>query len=126
MTALKLLACAAMLVGGAASASADEREPVYGKPAAISFAANGGIRDWHAEDDSSVYIRDRTGRWYLATLSGPCPGLLTSQAVSFKTDAMGRFDRFGAIRADFIDCAVDKLVTSPAPAAKGGPRADAR
>ena len=113
-----MLAATAMLSATAAVAGPGRNAPVYGKPASISYANAGGIADWHAEDDSSLYIRDRTGRWYYATLGGRCPSLRLSHTIGFETDPMGRFDTWGAVRTRDALCHVRTLVTSPPPAAK--------
>lgn len=113
---------AAMLLGAAAIAAPASAQDgrAYGKPAAIEF---GGVQDWHAEDNDSVYVRDRAGRWYLATLTAPCPALRFQHMIAFETDPTGRFDRWSAIRTRDQTCAIESLVASPPPAAKGGPRA---
>lgn len=109
---------------GAADEGRETRTPRYGQDAVINFAAGDGIRDWYASNDRSIYIMDRTGRWYYATLSGPCQGLRFNQGVAFETDPTGRFDTFSAIRTRFHRCHVDKLVRAPRPAAKGGKGGD--
>jgi len=94
--------------------------PAFGQDAVIDFAGAGGIRDWHAENDSSIYLMDRAGHWYLALLSGPCWGLRFNRAVAFETDVSGRFDTFSTVRTRNHRCHVDRIVRSPRPAAKGG------
>lgn len=117
---------AALLGSGVAAAPAiaadQQAKAVYGQPATIPFAANGGIRDWHAANDRQLYIRDRAGRWYLATLSAPCHGLTFNNAVAFETDELGQFDTWSRVVTRDHRCGVESLVRSPAPAAKGGPR----
>jgi hypothetical protein len=117
---LTFAAAAAALAATPAASAASERE--YGQRAAINSANFDGISDWHADDDNHLYVRDRTGRWYLATLSGPCPWLAGEPSIGFETGPMGRFDEWSAIRVGSIRCHVRSLVTSPAPAAKGGPK----
>ncbi|HEY0112619.1 MAG TPA: DUF6491 family protein [Allosphingosinicella sp.] len=120
-----LLGAATLLVGLSAvgaPAAARGKAPVYGQPARIAWAAQGGIQDWHVEDDRSIYIRDRNGRWYLATFSAPCPSLRSEYRIGFETGPLGEFDDWGVIRTPFLRCHVETLVTSPAPAAKGGGR----
>ena len=86
----------------------------------IHDAGSGGIRDWHSDDDRSIYLRDRTGRWYYATFLGVCPGVRHSPSISFKTDALGQFDRFSTISTYRGLCSVGSVVRSPKPAAIGG------
>jgi hypothetical protein len=121
-SAARSLLAAAFLFSVPASA-AERPAPVYGKPARIAYASMGGIQDWHADSDRSIYIMDRTGRWYHATLSARCPGLRFQHHLAFDTGPLGEFDTWGAVRTRDHRCRVQTLVTSPAPEAKGGPPA---
>ena len=87
----------------------------------IPFAGRGGIRDWHSDNDRSIYLRDRTGNWFFAIFHGPCPNLGVAQTIQFNTDASGTFDRFSAIATEYARCQIASVVRSPPPAAKGGP-----
>ena len=102
-------------------------EPVADAPpngareTSISYAANGGIRDWHAEDERGIYLMDRTGRWYYARFSHPCFNLPSLQSLVFSTDpATGRFDHFSTVGTGQLSCDVASVVKSRRPAAKGG------
>ena len=88
---------------------------------AIAFAANGGIRDWYSNSEKSIYLRDRTGRWYLATFNGLCPNLPAAQTIHFQTNAAGAFDHFSSVTTEYGRCQVGSVLRSEAPAAKGGP-----
>jgi hypothetical protein len=118
-----MLALAMGAAAGSAQAAAPKAEQTYGKRASIPFANSGAIRDWHADTDRSLYLRDRTGRWYHATLSGPCPSLRFQHRIGFETGPLGTFDEWSVIRTRDHRCHIDTLVTSPAPAAKGGSKA---
>ncbi len=85
----------------------------------IRDAANGGIRDWHADDDRNLYLRDRVGRWYHASFAAGCPGVRHSSTIIFNTDALGAFDRFGTISTYRGRCSVNSVVRSSPPAAIG-------
>lgn len=117
---LFILTAAALFSG--CVAAADPSSTSFGKPARINFASMGGIRDWHADSDRSLYIMDRTGRWYYATLAGPCPSLRFESQIAFETGALGELDHWGVIRTRDLRCHIASLVTSPRPEAKGGPR----
>lgn len=95
-------------------------QPVTAADTAIPFAANGGIRDWYANSERSIYLRDRTGRWYLAAFNGLCPRLPAAQTIQFETDAGGSFDRFSSIVTEYGRCQVGSVVPAQAPLAKGG------
>ena len=121
--AAKALLAGAILFSCPAGA-AERAAPVYGKPAQIDYARGDGIRDWHADSDRSIYIMDRMGRWYYATLSARCPGLRFQNQIAFDTGPLGEFDTWGSVRTRDQRCYVQTLVTSPAPPAKGGPPID--
>ena len=95
--------------------------PLTAAETSIQYAGNGGIRDWHSDNDRSIYLRDRTGRWYLAMFNGVCPNLRAAQTIHFQTDAAGTFDRFSSLSTEYGRCQVGSVVRSPAPLAKGGP-----
>ena len=86
----------------------------------IPFAANGGIVDWHATNNQSIYLRDRAGHWYYVTLAAPCPNLPFNPNISFSTDASGNFDRFSTIITPNYRCSVQSIVRSETPVGKGG------
>jgi hypothetical protein len=102
------------------SAAAQAHVPTLPPQAAIDHAANGGIRDWHAVDAKGLYLRDRTNRWYYAAFRHVCPGILTDARIAFDTHGDHRFDRLSNVVTSTETCAVESLVESPAPAAKGG------
>ncbi len=107
--------------GAALSACAPtQMQPLTAADTAIPFAAHGGIRDWYSNNEQSIFLRDRTGRWYLATFNGLCPNLPSAQTIRFETDASGSFDRFSSIGTEYGRCQVGSVVLSQAPAAKGG------
>jgi hypothetical protein len=118
------LAGAALLSNSPAAGAADQggrsRTSQFGQNAVIDHAKWGGIQDWYSNNDRSIYLMDRAGRWYLATLGGPCPGLRFNNAIAFETDPTGNFDTFSSIRTRYASCHVDRLVRAPRPAAKGG------
>ena len=87
--------------------------------AAIAFADSGGIADWHVRDERSLYVMDRPGQWYLATLEGQCWNLPFENTLSFDTGPTGRFDSFSAIITQYGRCQLQSLVRSERPAVKG-------
>ena len=114
----------AMLLGAAllgACAAAPASAPLVGGNAYIPDAARGGIADYHVENERTVYLRDRTNRWYRVELSANCPGLRFNPTINFSTDPIGNFDRSGYISTREARCAVQSIDFSPAPADKGGP-----
>ena len=102
-----------------------------GTETTIPYAANGGIRNMQAEGSGSniIYLQDRTQRWYKVVLSGPCLPDRTLDAISFKTDSNGTFDRFSQIRSlknPERTCGVTSIVGSAPPEGQPGAPKSAR
>lgn len=120
-----LAASALMASAPAAAASGEEAAQ---KPAAaaakprearISFANEGGIRDWQADGDRGIWVQDNHRRWYYGKFMSPCTGLQFVYAVRFKTGAAGELDRFGAVRArDTGNCTFTSFTESEGPPKK--------
>ena len=86
---------------------------------AIVFANSGGIVDWYANDETKLYVMDRTGRWYQARFQAPCWKLDVGNSLLFDTGISGRFDSFSSVVTPYGACRVDSLTRSQRPAAKG-------
>lgn len=65
--------------------------------ASIPFADHGGVDDWRAEGDSTIYFKDQHRRWYRAELFGPAFDLPYVEHIGIDARPGGRLDRFGAI-----------------------------
>jgi hypothetical protein len=87
---------------------------------AINYAGEGGIRDWYAKDTVSIYLMDRTMRWYKATFSAPCKDLLLDPTIAFDAGVDGRLERSDFVHVRDVSCRIASLVRSERPAAKGG------
>jgi hypothetical protein len=111
------LAVATSVLVPLAGVSAQDLHP--GRETAIDWAREGSIVDWHAQEDDRLFIMDRAGRWYLATLSGMCPQLNSASTIGFVPGLSGRFDRFSSVLSQGVSCRVESLVRAPRPAAKG-------
>lgn len=98
-----MLACALPL---AATASDDARIP---------FANLGGIQDWRAADDDTLYIQGRTDQWYRAELLGPCVGLDFATTIGFEVQPTGTFDEFSSVIVDGRRCALRTFVEVAGP-----------
>lgn len=87
--------------------------------ASIPFANHGGIRDWQADHDRGLWVQDVHGKWYYASLMGPCTGLNFAQTIGFDTRPMGSFDRWSAIVVPrYGRCIVQTFSMSPGPPRK--------
>ena len=105
-------ACVAASPGGLTQPARNE--------VSIPFAAHGGIRDWEAEGDKAILLRDRANRWYRATFLGTCPRIGYGQTLIFNTDAGGSFDRFSTIQSEYGVCQIGSVVPAAAPLSRGG------
>lgn len=82
------------LAGSPVLAATNAKQP---SAAAIPFANHGGIRDWVAEGDRTLYVQDNFRKWYRATLFAPAFDLPFAQAIGFDTRPMGTLDRWSAV-----------------------------
>lgn len=102
-----LVAFAGYLTAAADSSSPPAKE--RSERAYIPFAHLGGIRDWRAVDNDTLYIEGRNDRWYRAELLGPCVGLTFETTIGFVLEPSGSFDRFSSIVADGQQCHLKSL-----------------
>lgn len=91
----------------------------------ITFAGNGGLRDWQAGPANSdiLYVRDRALRWYQVQLTGPYIKDRALDTLTYTTDANGTFDRFSQImmrRYPNQVCGVRSVRTSLPPQGQPG------
>ena len=91
--------------------------------ASIAFANHGGIDDWTATDDRTIYFEDRFRRWYRADLMGPCTGLDFAWHIGVDTGVNGSLDRWGAVFVDGQRCPFQSFVAVSGPPPE---RADAK
>ncbi len=99
-----------------------------GAETTITFASNGGIRNYHPGEPGIVYLQDRRLRWYRVRLSGDCLQSRTGlDTLAFETDVTGTFDRFSTIRSSRFPaqvCGVTSIRSSLPPAGQpGAPKA---
>jgi hypothetical protein len=102
------LAAAPALAGPQASAAAPPE-------ASIPFANHDGIWDWREGDRQTIYIQDRSRRWYKATLMRPSYDLRGTTAVAFETGPTDRFDKFSWVVIRGQRYAVESLVRVAGP-----------
>lgn len=101
--ATAMSALAFVMTGGVRAAEqavkAEEAKAAPSAPAetSIPFANMGGIRDWEAADNSSIYVQDNSRNWYLAKLSAPCVDLPFATTIGFETRGVNQLDRFGTV-----------------------------
>jgi hypothetical protein len=117
MKRLNVLLAAVLLASGAHAATSTATEPSTELAPAreptpyvsIPFADHGGIRDWQAHDNRSLWIEARNGQWYYAEMFGPCFGLNFAERVGFVIPPYGSFDRYSSVIVDGQKCTIDTL-----------------
>ena len=113
MTRLMLIAAAALMPLMPVHAGADARE--VGVEASIAFPAQGGVRNFRADNDRGVWIEDQRRNWYYASFFGACSGIGNADAIGFDTRGSERFDRHGRIIVGDDVCALQTLVSADKP-----------
>jgi hypothetical protein len=87
----------AALALGSASLPAFAHEKVTAPQAQIAFANHGGIRNWQAADNQTIYFQDGQRNWYKATLFAPAPDLPFAIGLGIDTRPMGTLDKWSAV-----------------------------
>ncbi|HEU4649821.1 MAG TPA: hypothetical protein VFS49_00260 [Croceibacterium sp.] len=95
---------------GAPALAGDRAEPPADKQAHIAFVNYGGIDSWHFGDRETLYLKDRHGRWYKATLMTPVPTWRSQWAIGFETRGIDTFGRFSTVIVDGWRHPVESLV----------------
>lgn len=101
------LALGAMILAGAPAACAAPAGSSH--DIAIPFVNHGGIQDWRAVDDHSVYIQSQNGQWFKAETMGVCIGLDTAITIGFDTGPIDTFDKFSKIVVRGQPCPLKSL-----------------
>lgn len=84
----------ALLAAIPAVQAATEHNP---QAAAIPFADHGGVQDWRAQGDRTIYFEDQQRHWYRATLMNRAFNLPFAEHIGIDAGPIGTLDRFGAI-----------------------------
>jgi len=115
-----LMATTAFVMSGGvrATAQAVAAEESIGKETSIPFANMGGIRDWRAVDDSTLYVQDIRRNWYLAKLAAPTPDLTFATAIGFETRGTNQLDKFGTVVVGGQRIPLTSFVSSAPPPVK--------
>lgn len=98
------LLLAALLAAHTGCATSGEWEHSSVANASIPFVNLGGVRDWQVESSRALLVESANGRWYRATLMGPCPELRFHNALGFVTDSTHQLDRFSSVIAGGERC----------------------
>lgn len=106
------------LAGAPALASSAGADGPAAAEARIPFVNHGGIRDWRATDGDTIYVQDRSRRWYRAELAYRAFGLPHAWAIGFETRGIDSFDRFSNVVIDGQRIPVRSLVQVDGPPAR--------
>ena len=69
-----------------------------GPEASIPFANQGGIYDFHVEDELGLWVQARSGQWYYGKFLTPCLGIQFAITLGFVPGGgIGTFDRWSSV-----------------------------
>jgi len=91
------LPLAAALLAGSPAFAAASNSTSHASEASIPFANHGGVDDWRAVGDSTIYFEDLHRHWYRAELMGPAFDLPFVEHIGIDASPIGTLDKFGAI-----------------------------
>ena len=116
------------LIGAALAAIPAAATAAKAPSSEIPFVNFGGIQDWTANDDSTLYVESAQGRWYQVALAYPCLGLPFALRVGIDTGGTGTLDSFSNIVADGQRCPVASVtpIASPPPHGPATPTTGAK
>lgn len=106
----------ATLLALAGTASASDNPQRSSRNASIPFVNHGGIRDWQAPNNRTLYVQSRNRQWFRAELMGPCQGLDFADRIGFHTGPSNTFDRFSSIVVRGRRCHIASLERADGPA----------
>ncbi len=115
---IRFAALAALALAATPALAQAPASPAQPAEASIPFVNHGGIRDWRAQGDSTLYVQDQSGQWYRASLMGPAFDLPFAQAIGFEARGTDTFDRFASVVVHGQSYPVQSLVKVSGPPAK--------
>lgn len=90
-----IVALSVIAMAGRALASPPDKK--HRPEASIAFANHGGVEDWQAEGDSTIYFRDQFRHWYKATLMMPAFDLPFVETIGIDSGPTGSLDKWGGV-----------------------------
>ncbi|MCW1986823.1 UNVERIFIED_ORG: hypothetical protein M2348_002573 [Sphingomonas sp. R1F5B] len=115
---IRIAALAALALAATPALAQAPVNPAKPVEASIPFVNHGGIRDWRAQGDSTLYVQDQSGQWYRASLMGPAFDLPFAQAIGFDARGTDTFDRFASVVVHGQSYPVQSLVKVAGPPMK--------
>ena len=94
--------------------------PVVAAPAPagsgeIPFVGFGGIRNWTASDENTLYVQAAGGQWYEVDMAGPCWGLPDALRIGVDSGPTDTLDAFSTIVVDGNLCPVASVTRLASP-----------
>lgn len=71
--------------------------------------------EWRPDGDQALFIRAESGRWYRATLDGPCPRIQDRSGMTFIGSPGNQLDRFSQISVQGWRCQIAGVTRSEGP-----------
>lgn len=121
---MKLIAlAAAAVIAASTTAPVLADNPKKASDVSIPFVSHGGVKDWRAVDDHTLYIESTGGQWFKATTMGVCQGLNFEDRIGFDGGGTDTFDKFSRLIVRGQPCPIQTLekVAGP-PASKPKPQ----
>src|SRR3954471_6853585 len=113
---MKLIALAgAAFLAASMTAPALADAPKKPRDASIPFVNHGGIQDWRAVDDHTLYIQARGRQWFKAETMGSCTGMNFVDHIGFDAGTTDTLDRFSRIVVRGQPCPIQSLVKVAGP-----------
>ena len=83
-----------------------EARPPRPAQASVPFVRFGGVSNWQANDENTLYVQSNGGQWYKADMAGPCYGLDTALGIRIDTGGTDTFDNFSTVIVGHERCQV--------------------
>lgn len=97
--------CVAVAAAALVPASAIAKSP-SGSSASVPFVHFGGIQDWQADDENTLYVESQGGQWFRAEMAGPCFNLPNALGLRIDTGGTDTFDAFSTVIVGHERCQV--------------------
>ena len=104
---------AALLAAAIIASPAIASEASKSGNAQIPFVNEGGVFDWSAPNDNTLFVEGQDGEWYQATMMGACQGMSFANRIGFDTGGLDSFDRFSSVLVNGQRCPVQALIRLP-------------
>jgi hypothetical protein len=109
------LAAAALIAASTISPALADTPKKSSTDVSIPFVSHGGVKDWRATDDPTVYIQSQTGQSFKAETVGICLGLNFADRIGFDAGGTDTFDKFSRLIVRGQPCPLQSFTRVDAP-----------